>query len=393
MAGGASKQRFGALGHVVGCEGGCAAPATQVTPRVVRRLQKHPMIQFLSVQSMQRYIIWAAIGSVLIMAVMSGCFAPSSTPIATMTLAPTLTLTVTLSPTPAQTPSAPPEDAVMVEIVDLSQVSLALPVRGQLLVRACETSSFDDDDESIICDFGLLDLHIAQFVRLKRLVEQVRCTKFREYPPSGRPESCPHFRWSPDGTQFVYYQTGWVYGTLYDSIVFRADGSTEHNLGLLSRPIWSPDGHYLVGRSCQQGRGVNGIVYTVYDAHSWEDVCRVGWSNPMGICGDKGVGSSPNQCILPLADGRIWLLTVPEQTAPSSYDLISLACNSQEDCPSSVNEVDSVAQEYSQDQRTSSHYQTSIENYWLRVVDIDTGNERAYVIPGYNITVIEWSPD
>jgi hypothetical protein len=109
----------------------------------------------------------------------------------------------------------------------------------------------------------------------------------------------------------------------------------------------------------------------------------------MGICGDKGVKSSPNQCILPLADGRVWLLTVPEQT----YDLISLACNSQEDCPSSANEVGSAAQKHSQDQRTSSHYQTSIENYWLRVVDIDTGNERAYVIPGYNITVIEWSPD
>jgi hypothetical protein len=259
----------------------------------------------------------------------------------------------------------------VLKTIDVSRVSVALPVHEQPLIRACETSSYNDGDEEITCDIGLLDLEYTRFIRLRRLNE--------------KQWECHSFLWSPDKTRFVYSSASGYACEAGPIAVYQADGSTEHHafVGGFNTSTWSPDGRYLVIQRCAKTRSDQyGIVYTAYGVVSGEKICSVGWSHPMGICADK-IGGLPNQCILPLADNRGWLL------ATSGFDLISALCDNPENCPA-VDELEPAEQEHSQEQAALGRYRASIENYWLRVLDVANDTEMTYVLPGYIITDIAW---
>ena len=345
----------------------------------------------------------SAIGVLLLVVTLSGCYIGSRrefpisstassgtnatvTPDTMSTYMPIPTLSLpTPMPTWTPTPAAPPEGTVVLDVVDVSQAPITLPVRGQLLVEICRRR------ESLECEVGLLELENAQFIRLWSLA-------------SSKVDSCSSIYWSPDGMHFVCEQADIVTSTY---TVFSLDSKTEYFIGTRSygHVAWSPDGRYLVVKECEGHYPLVGYTYSVYDVSMWSKVASIGWTHPMAGC----VYDSPIQsqfadqycnndttwdghsqpisglyCRLPLKDGRGWLIAVDR------YGLISMLCASPEECP----DIESAKlTPYLPDQFQSERYQAIIENYWLRLIDTKTGVQRTYVIPGYRITTIAWSPD
>ncbi len=62
--------------------------------------------------------------------------------------------------------------------------------------------------------------------------------------------------------------------------------------------------------------------------------------------------------------------------------------------PASIeNGLSKYKQYYVSPSSNSNRYQTLIENYWLRIIDNQTGVEKTYVLPGYRFEIAAWSPD
>lgn len=284
-----------------------------------------------------------------------------------------------LTPRTTSTPDAPPAETINLAMVDVTEGLIQLPVREQLLVRACEAGSHTANDDETICDIGLVSFEHARFVRLRHVKE------WRW--------SCPQFAWSPTGTQFAYYSHGVTCWNDYTSTVYRADGSKEYRIPsdrIAATALWSIDGQYFAIKSCQAGNPSPGHRYTVYNASSWTPACQVGWSDPMGPCAYDVTQSGlalANQCALPLVDGREWILNVSRSNYPAG-DLAIRVCNNSEDC-SVTSPLDSTP---ATKRLEPCRYQASIDNYWLRVTDTKNGDEKTYQIPGYVITTIAWPP-
>ncbi len=264
-------------------------------------------------------------------------------------------------------------------MVDVRDGLIQLPVREQLLVRACEADSWYDGTDEVTCDIGLVSFEYDRFVRLRHLKE----SKW----------SCPQFAWSPDGTQFAYYSHGMACWNGYTSAVYRADGGDEHHIPsaqIAATAIWSTDGQYFVMKSCQTGHDQPGHRWTVYDVSTWTVVCQVGWSHPMGPCiydvTDSGLELT-SQCTLPLADGREWILST-SQAHDLVGDLTQKICSNSADCLI-ISQLDVVS---TTKELESYHYQVSLNDNQLRVTDNKSGDARTYSIPGYVITTIAWAP-
>lgn len=348
-------------------------------------------------------ILLSSIGVLLLVVTLSGCYRGSrrefsiSATVSSETKATTTSAMIsTYTPIPTSspptpistwtpTPAAPPAGTVVLDVVDVSQAPITLPVRGRLLVEICRKR------ESLECEVGLLDLENAQFIRLWSLT-------------SSKVDGCSYIYWSPDGIHFVCRQADIVTSTY---TVFSLASKTEYFIGTRSygHVAWSPDGRYLVFKECEGHYPLMGYTYSVYDASTWRKVASIGWTHPMASC----VYNSPIQsqfadqycnsdttwdwhsqptsglyCRLPLEDGRGWLIAVGHR------GLSSMLCASPEECP----DIESAKlAPYLPDQFQSERYQAMIENYWLRLIDTKTGAQRTYVIPGYRITIIAWSPD
>ncbi len=296
-------------------------------------------------------------GSLLIATVLAGCISPV---IPTSTSVP-----VTVEPTWQPTPAMLPTEAIPIKIVDGSQGSVMSPVHGQLLVRACEKEAYDKCPSAYECDLGYVDLANAHFVRVQHISEEDPFCESRK----------TDLIWAPDGTQFVY-RRGWI-GSI-DFIVYGADGTQKQPLGsfYLSGAFWTPDGRYLIVKTGVGPNSQPAVEYTVYDALSWKKVCVVASGNGMIFV----VGG---QCIVPLKDGRAVFLS-------GTKGVEMAICNDQANCPGS-NKLRPIGS-FSDQTFDSTRYQAQIENYWLRVFDSESGVARTYVIPGYRVTSIAWSP-
>jgi hypothetical protein len=162
----------------------------------------------------------SALGALLLIITLPGCYTaspsytavdPSAIPTHTATPIPSPTSRPSRTPTPA----APPEGTIKLEGVDISQVSITMPVREKLLVTAYRTENSEHE-------VGLLDLKRLQFVRV----------------------------WS--------------------------SASSEGTYGHIA---WSPDGSYLLFQNCQGHYPESGLIYSVYDASTWSKIANVGWTH------------------------------------------------------------------------------------------------------------------
>lgn len=338
-----------------------------------------------------RQVLMSALGALLLIMTLPGCYTaspsytavdPSAIPTHTATPIPSPTSKPSRTPTPA----APPEGTIKLEVVDISQVSITMPVREKLLVTAYRTENSEHE-------VGLLDLKRLQFVRVWSSA-------------SSELDCCWSIHWSPDGKHFVCECSNFPMNSY---AVFSFSDQQEYFLGTryYGHIAWSPDGSYLLFQNCQGHYPESGLIYSVYDASTWSKIANVGWTHPMGACGyrpmiisqftdqycntsttwdDHGQPDSGVYCRLPLKDGRGWLLAV------GSTGLRSTFCASPEACPN-IDSAELTEYEYSPGKFQSERYQSIIENYWLRMVDIENGIQTTYLIPGYRIKTITWSPD
>jgi hypothetical protein len=349
-------------------------------------------------------ILLSVLGVLLLVVMLSGCqvgsrreFPISSTvssgTSATVTLSamPTCTPIPTsslpnLRPTWTPTPAAPPEGTVALDVVDVSQAPITLPVRGQLLVevRRRKSSGYE---------VGLLDLENSQFVRVWSLV-------------SNEIDYCGHLYWSPDGTHFVCEWKDIVPSSTWIIFSLNSKAKRSFHIRHYGDIAWSPDGRYFVSKECVGNYPQPASIYSVYDASTWSKVASVGWTHPMAGCAYNSPiqsqfadqycnnditwnyhsqPSSSLYCRLPLEDGRGWLLAV-------GGGLRSMLCTSPAECPD-IETAELAEYSYSQNRFQSERYQAMVENYWLRMVDTETGVQTTYVIPEYRIVTIAWSPD
>jgi hypothetical protein len=274
----------------------------------------------------------------------------------------------TLTPTPI-----PPDEAILLEITDTSQVTIIPPVQAKLLVKACrEQDSYRRDERVLIpCAIGILDANNSQWIQLHY---------FEDVDHRPALSLCQEIEWSPDGTRFICQQ-GFLHAASYSFNVFRADGKELFD-GHYSAS-WSPDGRYLVATTCIGPNIEPAYTSTVFDANTWEKTCAITRGSPM-MCPH----GTDRECSLPLLDGRLWVI---KESSKCYLGLALLVCEGKEDC--SPENTGEKVQETSRTGAVSERYQALIENYWLRITDIETGAERIYVIPGYQIKTIAWSPD
>jgi hypothetical protein len=304
----------------------------------------------------------------------------------------------------APTQAAPSEEAIMLEVVDVSKAPVTLPVHGRLLIRACEKDDYDRChsnheppwcENTYECEIGFLDSENNRLLRLYSFIEN-----------PGWPEYGATLAWSPDGTQLVYFRGGFNSGSF---TILHADGSTELSLGKSynsyaswspngstelslgefynSYAFWSPDGHYLVVKTSTGSHTEPTSGYTVYDAGSWQEICRVASCQNCNIPASTiGLGE---RCELSVGDGHTLVLSGFWGQAEVSIVL----CDSQESCVYYPDKEDAINNWSYREQTQQKYYLVKIENYWLRLIDIMTGIERAYVIPNYRITNVTWTPD
>ena len=96
--------------------------------------------------------------------------------------------------------------------------------------------------------------------------------------------------------------------------------------------------------------------------------------------------TTSKECRLPLADGHVWSI-IPNNDGYFREKI----CNEMGSCLHDYIELtnqDPFRREYP----TANRYEVSIENYWLRIIDTETGIEETLEVPGYHITNLAWSP-
>jgi hypothetical protein len=311
--------------------------------------------------------------ALLALALLNACTSPPSTPTVTPLL-PSNTPTATPRPTQTPTPAAPPAGTTMLQVVDTSTVSVTLPVHGQLLIKACDKTVYDGPDKMIPCFVGLLNLDDARVVQLFHFED-------RRYHP--RDSLCLEMTWSPDGRHFVCKQCDIGLFTC-GFAVFRADGERQFDGGYIA--TWSPDGNYLEAITCVGNGLARAYTLSIYDASSWEKVCAISIGNAM-VCYTNWGG----ECELPLADGRVWF-TAPNNNYEDWSCFEEKVCDEAGNCTQNYIGLTNQCP-FRREYATPSRYQVSIENYWLRVIDTETGSEKAFAIPGYRITNFAWSPE
>jgi hypothetical protein len=213
----------------------------------------------------------------------------------------------------------------------------------------------------------------------------VRLYSFTEEP--GCPEYDATLSWSPDGTQFVYFRGIVATGSF---TVLRADGSEELFLGEFYKTyaFWSPHGRYLIVKTFTGSHTAPTSGYTAYDASSWQTVCRVAscqhCNYPESLIGDLG-----GRCELLVGDNHT--LVLRGYWGQSQVGI--MLCDLQGACIGYPDEQDAINNWSYLHQTQSVRHLANIENYWLQIVDIETGVETTYVVPGYRITAVAWSPD
>lgn len=114
-------------------------------------------------------------------------------------------------------------------------------------------------------------------------------------------EECVRVTWSPNGANLVLSKGCWTRSL----VVHSASGRKEHDFGSFyyGFAFWSPDGQYLVVKTCEGSHSQPAIEYTVYEVSSWEELCVVG-------SGDGMIGCAINrECRLPLQGNRSLSLT------------------------------------------------------------------------------------
>lgn len=232
----------------------------------------------------------------------------------------------------------PPQGAIVLEPVDVSQFPIDSPVKGKLLIKACDSIARNarEEDISIPCILGLLDPENDQLTRLVSFADvQYRLCSWS-------------MEWSPSGMQFLCEQ-GFIHPGSFSVSAFGVDGKKafEH----VGRDAhWSLDGRYLTAATCFASNLNPGSVTTVFDTASWREVCQ-----------DVEGGA--------IMDCHTWV-------GPCSPDVI----------------LDTVTYTKTPEPPDQNRYQVTIESDWLNIVDTKTNVKKIYFIPGYRIEVTAWSP-
>ena len=262
-----------------------------------------------------------------------------------------------------------PPEIITLRVVDASQVPVTSPVRGKLLMEACADTTGNQKVDAISCFLGLLD--------------DDRLIRIADYRVDARDFArslCGHgLSWSPDGTQFLC-EIDFSYPTGASFVVFDANGRKKFSSFYFAS--WSPDGKYLRVTACMGPHIEPATTVAIYDAHSWEQICAVSSGSRMACW------NTAPECNVPLTDGSIWQIKSKSDDPGDDSGVDFFICDQKTGCSSQA-----AVTERQKHPNVSNRYEVSIVNGELRILDVETGIEKRYIVPGSRVTSFAWSPN